>query len=92
MSKIADDTRGGFNTFLMEQREEEGEAAVTLYDFDSTVELVYRGQKSPMPKRWTPIITARVARPLYTTLSHERLMKLTTTSRLRTSRMLLSWC
>ncbi|WP_048075089.1 vWA domain-containing protein [Haloquadratum walsbyi] len=43
MSKIADDTRGGFSTFLMEQREEEGEAAVTLYDFDSTVELVYRG-------------------------------------------------
>jgi len=45
MSKIADDTRGGFNTFLMEQREEEGEAAVTLYDFDSTVELVYRGSE-----------------------------------------------
>lgn len=42
MSKIADDTRGGFNTFLMEQREEEGEATVTLYDFDSTVDLVYR--------------------------------------------------
>jgi Mg-chelatase subunit ChlD len=43
MSKIADDTRGGFNTFLQEQREEEGEATVTLYDFNSTVELVYRG-------------------------------------------------
>jgi von Willebrand factor type A domain. len=42
MSRIADDTRGGFNTFLMEQREEEGEATVTLYDFDSTVDLVYR--------------------------------------------------
>lgn len=42
MSKIADDTRGGFNTFLMEQREEGGEATVTLYDFDSTVDLVYR--------------------------------------------------
>jgi len=43
MSKIADDTRGGFNTFLKEQREEDGEATVTLYQFDSTVDLVYRG-------------------------------------------------
>lgn len=40
-SKIADDTQGGFNTFLMEKREEEGEVAVTLHDLDSTVELVY---------------------------------------------------
>jgi hypothetical protein len=30
MSKIADDTRGGFNTFLREQMEEEGAATVTL--------------------------------------------------------------
>lgn len=41
-SKIDDDTQGGFNTFLMEKREE-SEVAVTLHDFDSTVELVYRG-------------------------------------------------
>jgi uncharacterized protein YegL len=42
MSKIEDDTKGGFNVFLQEQREEEGTATVTLYDFNDTVELVYR--------------------------------------------------
>jgi Mg-chelatase subunit ChlD len=44
MSKIEDDTKGGFNVFLREQQEEEGTATVTLYDFDSTVELVYRNR------------------------------------------------
>ena len=42
MAKIEDDTKGGFNIFLKEQREEEGTATVTLYDFNSTVELIYR--------------------------------------------------
>lgn len=42
MSKIEDDTKGGFNVFLQEQREEDGTATVTLYDFNDTVELVYR--------------------------------------------------
>ena len=42
MAKIEDDTKGGFNIFLKEQREEEGIATVTLYDFNSTVELMYR--------------------------------------------------
>lgn len=41
MEKIADDTRGGFNRFLKDQRDEDGEATVTLYDFNDTVELVY---------------------------------------------------
>ena len=41
MSHIEDDTRGGFNTFLADQRDEPGHATVTLYDFDTTVELVY---------------------------------------------------
>ncbi|WP_231753849.1 vWA domain-containing protein [Natronomonas sp. CBA1123] len=44
MSKIEDDTKGGFNVFLQEQQEGEGTATVTLYDFDSTVELVYRNR------------------------------------------------
>ena len=44
MSKIEDDTKGGFNVFLQEQQEEEGTATVTLYDFDSTVKLVYRNR------------------------------------------------
>lgn len=42
MASIEDDTRGGFNIFLKEQREEEGTATVTLYNFNTTVELVYR--------------------------------------------------
>ena len=43
MSKIEDDTRGGFNIFLKEQMEEEGTATVTLYEFNTNVELIYRG-------------------------------------------------
>lgn len=41
MSSIEKDTKGGFNTFLADQREEPGSATVTLYNFDTTVELVY---------------------------------------------------
>jgi von Willebrand factor type A domain. len=44
MSKIEDDTRGGFNIFLQEQREEEGSATVSLYQFDSNVRVVYRSR------------------------------------------------
>jgi len=40
MSSIADDTRGGFNTFIQEQQEEDGDATFTLYDFNDTVEIV----------------------------------------------------
>lgn len=43
MASIADDTKGGFNYFLAEQREEDGEATVSLYDFNTHVDLVYRG-------------------------------------------------
>lgn len=41
MESIEDDTKGGFNIFLKEQQEEEGTATVTLYDFNTTVDLVY---------------------------------------------------
>ena len=41
MERIEDDTRGGFNSFLKDQRETEGSATVTLYDFDTNVNLVY---------------------------------------------------
>jgi Mg-chelatase subunit ChlD len=44
MSKIADDTRGGFNTFLEEQRDEDGTATVSLYDFNSDVSVVYENK------------------------------------------------
>lgn len=43
MNSIADDTRGGFNAFLDDQRDAAGAATVTLYDFDTTVDRVYEG-------------------------------------------------
>ena len=42
MSAIEDDTKGGFNAFLEDQRDEEGRATVTLYDFNTNVDFVYR--------------------------------------------------
>jgi hypothetical protein len=44
MSKIREDTIGGFNTFLEDQQGEPGEATVTLYDFNNSVERVYHGK------------------------------------------------
>jgi hypothetical protein len=44
MSKIEDDTKGGFNSFLDDQQDGEGSATVSLYDFNSTVELLYEGR------------------------------------------------
>jgi Mg-chelatase subunit ChlD len=41
MSKIEDDTKGGFNSFVREQQEESGSATVTLYEFNTEVELLY---------------------------------------------------
>jgi Mg-chelatase subunit ChlD len=43
MGSIREDTIGGFNTFLADQQAEEGSATVTLFDFNSTVNRVYRG-------------------------------------------------
>lgn len=45
MSSIRNDTIGGFNTFLEEQRDEPGEASVSLYDFNSQVNRVYQGKR-----------------------------------------------
>jgi len=44
MEAIEADTRGGFNSFLSDQQAEEGEATVTLVDFNSTVDVTYRGR------------------------------------------------
>ncbi len=44
MSKIREDTIGGFNTFLADQRDEPGRAAVTLYEFSNSVSQVYQGK------------------------------------------------
>jgi hypothetical protein len=45
MHSIADDTVGGFNAFLDEQRAEDGTATVSLFDFDDVVSQVYRGME-----------------------------------------------
>jgi len=50
MDAIADDTRGGFNTFLKDQRNEEGTATVTLYDFNTTVDQIYETYPLPTPR------------------------------------------
>ena len=42
MSTIEDDTKGGFNAFLDDQRDEAGTATVSLYDFNTDVERVYQ--------------------------------------------------
>lgn len=44
MSKIREDTIGGFNTFLADQRDEPGRASVTLYEFSDRVSQVYQGK------------------------------------------------
>jgi hypothetical protein len=41
MSSIEEDTKGGFNSFVEDQRDEEEGATVTLYDFNTNVDLVY---------------------------------------------------
>jgi hypothetical protein len=63
MEAIADDTRGGFNAFLDDQRKEEGTATVTLYDFNTTVDQVYEGY---------PIGDAQNSMPRTTRLAAER--------------------
>ena len=42
MQSIKDDTEGGFNAFIEEQRREAGECRVTLAQFDNEYEEVYR--------------------------------------------------
>lgn len=41
MSNVKDDTIGGFNNFLEEQRKVEGEASLSLVQFDDQYEVVY---------------------------------------------------
>ncbi len=43
MSSIREDTMGGFNTFLKEQKEAEGETKFTLTQFDDRYEIVHDG-------------------------------------------------
>lgn len=43
MSAIEDDTIGGFNAFLDDQRDAEGTATVSLYEFSTNVDCIYQG-------------------------------------------------
>lgn len=44
MQSIADDTRGGFDSFIGKERERDGNTVVTLAQFDQQYELVYSSQ------------------------------------------------
>jgi len=44
MSSVVDDTIGGFNTFIEEQKKAPGVAVVSLYQFDDQYETVYAGR------------------------------------------------
>lgn len=41
MASVADDTRGGFDTFVADQKKAPGEAVLTLVQFDGTYEFVH---------------------------------------------------
>lgn len=43
MASCADDTRGGFNAFIEEQKKQPGEATLTLTQFDDVIETVHSG-------------------------------------------------
>lgn len=43
MASIKNDTIGGFNSFLKDQKEVEGNAKITLIQFDGAYEIVYQG-------------------------------------------------
>lgn len=44
MNKIEEDTKGGFNSLLEEQRNEDGEATITLYEFNDRVERLFQAK------------------------------------------------
>lgn len=69
MSTIADDTKGGFNTFVQEQQEEEGTATVTLYEFDTAVTLLYEA----IPISEAPKLTSENYTPGGQTALHDAL-------------------
>lgn len=64
MSTIEDDIIGGFNSFLYDQRNEDGTATVTLFDFNTNVDLVYQGEpidQAPKLTRETYVPCGRTA-------------------------------
>jgi hypothetical protein len=59
MSTVADDTIGGFNTFLDEQKAAPGEANFTLVQFDTEYEFVHKGRSV----RDVPALTRQTFQP-----------------------------
>lgn len=83
MNSIADDTVGGFNAFLDEQRSEEGAATVSLFDFDDDVSQVYRGIESPEADN----LTEETYTPSGRTALHDAMLRaITDTERLLAER------
>lgn len=71
MDVIADDTRGGFNTFLKDQRDQEGTATVTLYDFNTTVDQIYE----TYPVADAPELTEENYKPRGRTALHDAIAR-----------------
>ncbi len=67
MSSIREDTIGGFNEFLADQRAETGTAAVSLFEFDTTVSQTYAA--TPLPE--APELTAETYSPGGQTALHD---------------------
>ena len=59
MEAVADDTIGGFNHFVKDQREEAGSACLTLVQFDTEYEFVHRA----LPIAEVPRLTRQTFRP-----------------------------
>jgi len=65
MQNIQHDTEGGFNTFVKEQKEQPGEAKLSLYQFDDKYEVVYENMDlnnvpalSLIPRGYTALLDA----------------------------------
>jgi uncharacterized protein YegL len=70
MSSIRDDTIGGFNSFLEDQRDASGRATVALYDFNTMVERVYKAK----PIEEAPEIDAETYIPSGQTALHDAIV------------------
>ncbi len=70
METIEADTRGGFNSFLSDQRAEQGEATVTLVDFDTGVDITYQAR----PIEDAPELTETTYTPSGRTALHDAIV------------------
>lgn len=63
MHTIADDTRGGFDSFIAKERAQEGDTVVTLAQFDDRYELVY--SSNPIDEVPPLVLEPRASTALY---------------------------